>query len=190
MPRLRSRVRASSPAPIQKGKQSLPFFIGLNHSAHKWLWRGSKAVMHRIANPCRSVRLRPAPPKLYLSDVDEDSTRKLSISRWQLSALDVRHNIAHIECAAGPQPTGQSSLADLTQYAAGLPPKSSGQLRLLARITPNQVQEPVPAEKAWLRRAPGPSWASALVCDHQALLRLARPPLAPCSTHSIRWVPN
>src|SRR5574343_509122 len=24
--------------------------------------RGSKAVMHRIANPCRSVRLRPAPP--------------------------------------------------------------------------------------------------------------------------------
>ena len=23
---------------------------------------GSKAVMHRIANPCRSVRLRPAPP--------------------------------------------------------------------------------------------------------------------------------
>ena len=125
----------------------------------------SKAVMHRIANPCRSVRLRPAPPKLCLSDVDEDSTRKLSISSWQLSALDVRHNIAHIECAAGPQPKGQSSLADLTQYAAGLPPKSSGQLRLLARITPNQVQEPVPAEKAWLRRAPGPSWASALVCD-------------------------
>jgi hypothetical protein len=24
--------------------------------------RGSKAVMHGIANPCRSVRLRPAPP--------------------------------------------------------------------------------------------------------------------------------
>ena len=28
-----------------------------------FLWRGSKAVMHRIANPSRSVRLRPAPPE-------------------------------------------------------------------------------------------------------------------------------
>ncbi len=32
---------------------------------HK-LRRGSKAVMHRIANPCRSVRLRPAPPNQTL----------------------------------------------------------------------------------------------------------------------------
>ena len=28
------------------------------------LWRGSKAVMHRIANPISAVRLRAAPPPL------------------------------------------------------------------------------------------------------------------------------
>ena len=37
-----------------QGSNSFPF---LSHTR-----RGSKAVMHRIANPCRSVRLRPAPP--------------------------------------------------------------------------------------------------------------------------------
>ena len=60
--RLRSRVRDSSPAPdhLEKGKPRLPFCQ--NHRQRLIPRRGSKAVMHRIANPCRSVRLRPAPP--------------------------------------------------------------------------------------------------------------------------------
>ena len=68
MPRLRSRVRISFPAPDngrftnifcprREAKASL--FCLVNCGRY---WRGSKAVMHRIANPCRSVRLRPAPP--------------------------------------------------------------------------------------------------------------------------------
>lgn len=38
--------------------------VGCRNLGHNpaCLRRGSKAVMHRIANPCRSVRLRPAPP--------------------------------------------------------------------------------------------------------------------------------
>jgi hypothetical protein len=57
----------------QERKLRLPFFsladlcgvLSINSDATFGLcvsWRGSKAVMHRIANPCRSVRLRPAPP--------------------------------------------------------------------------------------------------------------------------------
>jgi hypothetical protein len=37
------------------------FHFGSCHNS-KLHRRDSKAVMHRIANPCRSVRLRPAPP--------------------------------------------------------------------------------------------------------------------------------
>ena len=54
--RLAVLVNVSFPAPnTTKGSAPLPFFV-------KRQRRGSKAVMHRIANPCRSVRLRPAPP--------------------------------------------------------------------------------------------------------------------------------
>ena len=40
----------------EKGKQPLPFFVEAK------VWRGSKAVMPRIANPVSPVRLRTAPP--------------------------------------------------------------------------------------------------------------------------------
>ena len=41
----------------EKGKQPLPFFVEAK------VWRGSKAVMPRIANPVSPVRLRTAPPE-------------------------------------------------------------------------------------------------------------------------------
>ena len=64
-----------------EGKQQLPFFLAIIQARFQPIGnavsaqlalilgadaqdprRGSKAVMHRIANPCRSVRLRHAPP--------------------------------------------------------------------------------------------------------------------------------
>ena len=59
MPRLRSRVRVSFPAPDhqEQGKPRLPFVL------LGWIpRRDSKAVMQRIANPSSPVRLRVAPP--------------------------------------------------------------------------------------------------------------------------------
>ena len=59
MPRLRSRVRDSSAAPVFI-RESQAFLVVVD--AMISVRRDSKAVMHRIANPCRSVRLRLAPP--------------------------------------------------------------------------------------------------------------------------------
>ncbi len=42
----------------------LPFFIPLLRLRERENWRGSKAVMPRIANPVSPVRLRTAPPVL------------------------------------------------------------------------------------------------------------------------------
>ncbi len=60
MPRLRSRVRDSSPAPDHEREAcSFPFSSEQSPARTR---RGSKAVMQRIANPSRAVRLRSAPP--------------------------------------------------------------------------------------------------------------------------------
>ncbi len=57
-------------------------------------WRGSKAVMHRIANPSRSVRLRPAPPSRLVA------VRYLAKARpaaFRVSAgLPMQHLVARV----------------------------------------------------------------------------------------------
>ena len=66
---MRLQLRSSLVKPAKKviGKQRLTVLVNVSFPApveHVVVkaGRGSKAVMHRIANPCRSVRLRPAPP--------------------------------------------------------------------------------------------------------------------------------
>ena len=73
MPRLRSGVRASFPAPdlavnltppdgLRAGKREASCFPFLSELQAVRPWRDSKAVMQRIANPSSPVRLRVAPP--------------------------------------------------------------------------------------------------------------------------------
>src|SRR5512139_1912043 len=60
--------------------------------------RGSKAVMHRIANPCRSVRLRPAPPRSKRPDFSG------RFALWSASLFEGLHGdefaVARLELAA------------------------------------------------------------------------------------------
>jgi hypothetical protein len=60
--------------------------------------------MHRIANPCRSVRLRPAPPekfKLTLSSFKKTSQAlyNLSLANAGIAQL-VERNLAKVEVAS------------------------------------------------------------------------------------------
>ena len=60
----------------EKGSQCFPFLSG--PSRLKKTRRGSKAVMHRIANPSRSVRLRPAPPDARYAGIAQLVERNLA----------------------------------------------------------------------------------------------------------------
>ena len=65
-------------------------------------WRGSKAVMHRIANPSRSVRLRPAPPinkTIKIKRLEQKCLSVLSLRvHWQHSrALGQQKSITPVK---------------------------------------------------------------------------------------------
>ena len=62
--RLTVLVNVSFPAPISTKREAVAsLFCQRNESS----WRGSKAVMPRIANPVSPVRLRTAPPDTVCS---------------------------------------------------------------------------------------------------------------------------
>jgi len=61
--------------------------------------RGSKAVMHRIANPCRSVRLRPAPP-VNEAPWHQRVTGLFCFHAWTRTVA--WRQPPRIHCAAGP----------------------------------------------------------------------------------------
>ena len=97
MPRLRSRVRDSSAAPVFTGETDRfpPYHIEIPgpfpRATH--LRRGGRVVMQRPAKPCTPVRFRPPPPNSR-------------VSRLSSSVLESR-------TAHGQKPTQPDPIADL-----------------------------------------------------------------------------
>ncbi len=90
-----SRLFSRSRFKIKKGK--VPILSLFLVSTTGSYWRDSKAVMHRIANPCRSVRLRLAPPDTLL-EIQAATAKKSQPHRVGFFVFCAPQTIAHYGC--------------------------------------------------------------------------------------------
>ena len=95
MPRLRSRVRDSFPAP---SFSNLADTVG-----QKLIWRDSKVVMQRPAKPCTPVRFRLPPPK-YQSECKPQAANSCCGIGLNQPYINQHGGVAECLCCVGCNP--------------------------------------------------------------------------------------
>ena len=154
MPRLRSRVRDSSPAPEFMGESASAFPLSVSSlrftERAPVKRRGGRVVMQRPAKPWTPVRFRPPPPTSSDQSIAHTTSRVGNAfpTRCQRAAKARAQQVAHPTKQSGPASTNQAIQASPTAHtpAAWVTryPRAASSQRARLNLAPQAGDAPTP----------------------------------------------